>query len=221
MIFKYLLTLLLLFLAPHESALAPVMIDDDTLDNEIFKCSDDYYWDYADYYTWEDCLFDYSGTIDDDPKLSREDHQELFEQVWNDYMGDADPPRLRRGRAAIEDVCAPVDADEDEWPLGCATVRYEPCGPWLTCAVIETIAVKDRTQRLLLHEVAHAVLDASRWHPYWGFGLEGSNLATEGHAIDYRCLLLEIYRTYTDQVADDAYEMLHAVCVANGWTLPD
>lgn len=216
MVFKFLLTLLLLFIAPHESALAPVLSEDDTL-----ECSEDYYWEGEhNYYTWESCLFDYSGTIDDDPKLTREAHQELYEQVWSDYMGDTDPPRLRRGQTAIEEVCEPLDEDGEEWPWGCFSAGYEPCGPWLMCLVPETVVVKNMTQRLLLHEVAHAIHSASRWHPYWGSGSWGADLGTGSHTIDYRCLLLEIYRNYTDQVADDAYEMLHNVCVANGWTRP-
>jgi len=81
--------------------------------------------------------------------------------------------------------------------------------------------VKDTTRRLLLHEVAHAIYDTTSWHPYWGSPSWGASEGTWGHPIDYRCLLLEIYRTYTGQVADDAYEMLHAVCVADSWTLPD
>ena len=158
--------------------------------------------------------------IDDATTLSREDHQALYEQVWGDFMGETDPPRLRRGQAAIEDVCEPLDDDREEWPWGCFDSSYEPCGPWLMCLIPETVVVKNRTTRLLLHETAHAIYGAIYWHPYWGFGSWGVDLGTDGHPIAYRCLLLEIYRTYTDDVADDAYKMLNTVCVANGWTLP-
>lgn len=215
---KYLLTLLLLFLAPDESALAPVLSTIEGTDNSI-ECSDAYYWapDHT-YYTWESCLFDYSGTIDDEPRLSREDHQALYEQVWSDYMGDRDPPRLRRGQAALTEVCADENGEVPEWVEGCFNSSYEPCGPWLMCLVPETIAVKHNGERMLLHEVAHAIHDISRWNPFWGLSYEGVGLGTDGHGPTFRCLLLEIYNTYTDDVATDAYEMLHHVCTASGWT---
>lgn len=211
--YQFLLTLLLLFLAPHDTALDQVMNDDGSVD-----CHADWYLEAEhDYYSWESCLFLYSGTYEDDPTLSREDHQALYEKVWNDYMGEVDPPKLRRGQAAIEDVCEPLDDDGEQWPLGCFDASYEPCGPWLMCLAVETVAVKDTSRRTLLHEVAHAIHDISLWHPFWGSGSWGADLATAGHPPTYRCLLLEIYRTYDGGVADDAYKMLSSVCTASGW----
>lgn len=218
---KYLLTLLLLFLAPDEAALDPVMSTIEG-DADSVECSDGYYWAPPhDYYSWEYCLFDYSGTLDDDPRLSREDHQELYEKVWSDHMGDRDPPKLRRGQAAVTEVCADEDEETSDEVEGCFHAKYEPCGPWLMCQIPDAVAVKHNGQRLLLHEVAHAIYETAGWHPFWGFGSDAAFDATVGHPVAYRCFLLEIYNTYTDQVADDAYKMLNAVCVANGWTLPD
>lgn len=213
--YHYLLTLLLLFIAPHESALAPVMSADGGID-----CSDDYHWEGdLTYYTWEACLFDYSGTHDDDMHMSPEDHWTLYRQVWSDYMGAAPAPALRFGPVVVEQVCGLITTGPHagEPSGGCFDARYEPCGPWLTCLVPQTVAVADTGRRALLHETAHAIYYSSRWHPYWGSGSWGATLATDSHTIGYRCLLLDIYRTYTGQVADDAYQMLHAVCAANGW----
>ncbi len=219
MIFKYLLTLLLLFVAPHDTALDPVIDDDDWI-----LCADDWGWEdiEPDYYLWEHCLFVYSGTYDDDPTLSRNDHQALMHLVWSDYMGDTDPPRLRRGTAAVEDVCKP--SDDGTYPWGCSTFDWEDCGPWRQCRVADTIAVKNRTQRILLHEVAHAIYTTTTWHPFYGEPQAGAQLGTDGHSIGFRCFLLEIYYGYaydadtdTFTVALDAYDMLHNVCVANGW----
>ena len=213
MIFKYLLTLLLLFIAPHETALAPVLSDDDTL-----ECSDDYYWEGEhSYYTWESCLFDYSGTYDDEVRLDRDDHQALFDRVWTDYMGDLEPPRLRRGRTAVEDVCEPLDDDGQEWPTGCFAYDWETCGLWQACIVYDTIAVRSTDERLLLHETAHAIYVVTYWHHQWGLSSWGSHIGTNGHTMPFRCLLLDIYNHYTDDVAADAYEMLDAVCAADGY----
>ena len=209
MIFKYLLTLLLLFLAPDSTALAPVMGDDDTL-----ECSDAYYWEGdINYYWWESCLFEFSG-YNDDTTVPRADHQALFERVWSDYMGDAPRPRLRRGQAAVEEVCEPFD--DGTYPLGCSATSYEPCGMWRMCLVPDTIAVIDNSPRTLLHEVAHTIYDISTWHPHWGRAVEGSYLGTDGHPFGFRCFLLDIYHHYTGQVADDAYKMLRSVCVSMG-----
>ena len=218
--FQFLLTLLLLFLAPHDTALDPVIDDNDRL-----ECADGWGWTDPEpnYYYWEDCLFIYSGTLDDDPTLSRNDHQALMELVWSDYMGDIDPPKLRRGQAAIEDVCSPDDGGT--YPQGCYSHEWRDCGPWRVCKTVDTIAVKNRSQRLLLHETAHAIYDTAIWHPFWGFVANGAYTGTNGHDIGFRCFLLEIYYSYaydaasdTFTVAVDAYDMLHNVCVANGWT---
>ena len=220
MIFKYLLTLLLLFVAPHETALAPVHSTSEG--DDTWECSEDWYhYGDVDYYAWEDCLFSYSGNLDSTgrgPKLSREEHQTLFEQVWEDYMGDATPPRLRRGQAAIEDVCDPLDDDGQEWPLGCFDYEWEVCGPWHACISTDsTVAVKSNYERLLLHETAHAIYTYLGWDPYWGSGQWGSHEATGGHPLRFRCFLLDVYYRYTADVADDAYEMLNNVCEATGW----
>lgn len=212
--FQFLLTLLLLFVAPHDTALDPVIDDDGR-----FQCTEDWYWDgEPNYYHWEDCLFLYSGTGDDDANLSRNDHQALMELVWSDYMGDIDPPTLRRGQSAVEDVCEP---EHD----GCYTHTWTDCGPWRVCKEVDTIAVRSTSRRLLLHEVAHAIYDTVIWHPFWGFTANGAYEGTAGHDIGFRCFLLEIYyahdynaATETFTVAQDAYDMLHHVCVASGWT---
>ena len=159
---QYLLTLLLLFLAPHLDALDPVLDKD-----ERWKCSDQYWWGERepDYYDWEWCLFDYSGTYDNDEKLDRDDHQALYERVWADYVGSIAPaPKLRRGETAVSEVCG------GEESRGCFDVEQEVCSVWRMCLKWETatIAVRDRHERLLLHEVAHAVEDALTWSSYWG-----------------------------------------------------
>ena len=203
----HLLTLLLLFIAPHETALAPVLADDGTL-----ECSDDYYWEPEhNYYTWEGCLFDYSGTIDNPDDLSSEAHTALYQKVWSDYMGDTPRPTLRRWSAAVSELCG-----EDE-PDGCAVSESEVCGPWLECRVVTHVVVKNRSERLLLHEVAHAIYTSYFHHPVYGMPAAGSDWATDGHSFGFRCLLLDIYNTYTDDVAADAYNMLSGVCESQGW----
>ena len=119
-------------------------------------------------------------------------------------------PRLRRGSTAVSEVC-----DDDE-VSGCFQPETEVCGPWLTCLTRGTIAVKTRHERPLLHETAHAIYRHWTWHPYWGSGYSGSDDATRGHTLPFRCLLLDVYYYYTDDVSDDAYEMLNTVCEATG-----
>ncbi len=209
MIFKYLLTLLLLFTAPHEDALTPVHFTQ-TAGGGTWECSDEWYHHgEVDYYSWEDCLFAYSGTSESDTVLSGDAHTALFRQVWSDFMDDAERPRLRRGSQAVEEVC---------WPgaVGCYDHTWELCGIWEMCLTRGTIAVQDRSERLLLHETAHAVYTHWNWHPYWGIIDTGHSLSVTGHDLGFRCFLLEIYNTYTDDVAPDAYGMLSAVCAANG-----
>ena len=127
-------------------------------------------------------------------------------------MGDATPPRIRVGEEAVTEEC-PEGSD------GCFSYEYETCGAWLSCLNPETmtIAVPDTGQRTLLHETAHAIYTVSTWSPYWGSGYEGVSHGTGGHDHAFRCLLLDIYYSYTDDVADDAYQMLRNVCVAAGW----
>ena len=147
-----------------------------------------------------------------------------MELVWSDYMGeDSDPPKLRRGKSAVEDVCEPYD--DGTYPEGCYTYEWEDCGPWRVCKTVDTIAVRSTSRRLLLHEVAHAIYDTMIWDPFWGFIANGAYTGTGGHDIGFRCFLLEIYFGYdydaaseTFTVAQDAYDMLHHVCVASGWT---
>ena len=220
MIFKYLLTLLLLFLSDHETALGPVMSTIEGDANSV-ECSDEYYWmPEHTYYTWEHCLFDYSGTIDDDPRLSREDHQKLLERVWGDFFGeDVEPPKLRRGQKAIEEVCGPYD--DCTYPEGCFSYDWEWCGPWLSCLVANEIAVKHTGRRLLRARDSPRHPSHPGLAPLLGAGRLGAGHGDRGPHPPLPCLLLELYRAYTPDVADSAYNMLHAVCEATGWTLPD
>ena len=221
---KYLLTLLLLFLAPHDTTLDPVIDDEGRI-----ECAENWGWEDVEphYYMWEDCLFGYSGTYDDDTNLSRNDHQALMELVWSDYMGDADPPTLRRGKSAVEAVCEPYD--DSTYPDGCYTFEWTECGPWRVCKEVDSIAVRSTSRRLLLHEVAHAIYDTIIWHPFWGFLANGAYEGTYGHDIGFRCFLLDIYAWYdydynaatdtsTYHVAQEPYDLLRNVCVANGWS---
>lgn len=222
--FQFLLTLVLLFIAPNDVALDPVIDDDGR-----FQCEADSYWDdEPNYYHWEDCLYVVSGTYDDDVKMSNNDHQALMEAVWTGYMGeDEDAPRLRRGKSAVEDVCEPYD--DGTYPAGCYTFEWVDCGPWRICKEVAAIAVESTSRRLLLHEVAHAVYDTVIWDPFWGFVSYGAYTGTGGHDIGFRCFLLDIYAwydydynaatdTYTYHVAKEPYDLLRNICVANGWS---
>ena len=206
----YLLTLLLLFLAPDDATLAPVTNDDGSVD-----CSAEWYMEPAhDYYTWETCLFIYSGTYQADganDTMSSDAHTALYRQVWADYMGDATAPTFKRWSEAVAELCG-----EDE-PHGCAVSKSKMCGPWRECRTVTHVVVKNLSRRLLLHEVAHAIYTSYYHHPLYGMPQAGAYWATEGHTLGFRCLLLDIYYNYTGQVDGDAYQTLRGVCSAVGW----
>lgn len=206
---EYLLALLLLFLAPHEAALAPVTDNDGNV-----ACSDE--WNMApahDYYTWETCLFIYSGTYQADganDTMTMEDHTALYRKMWADYMGDTTPPTFKRWSDAVAEFCGD---DKD----GCVTYESERCGIWGECRTPSHVVVGNLSRRVLLHELAHAIYVSYYHHPLYGMPQAGGYWATAGHTLGFRCLLLDIYNTYTGQVDAVAYQTLSAVCEVSGY----
>lgn len=114
--------------------------------------------------------------------------------------------------------------DTVTWQSGGVEVRYGTYLGEVTHSRNGRIVTPDRNRYLVLHELAHLI--DSYQHALWP---GGEHQRTEGHDLDFKCLLLDLYNDYGDEFVTEisnwwevSYNELHRLCqtIAPGYARP-